>query len=438
MGGCVAQNPPVVVIGAGFTGMVAAYELAKAGFAVTVLEQDSQVGGLAGTFTCGGTSLEKFYHHWFANDAEAVALVRELGLEHDLLALKSRAAMIYQGRFFMLSNPLDVLRLKVLAPLDRLRLARLCLRARGIRDWTSLESETAEHWIQGVAGANVYRVVWEPLLQGKFGPKAAEVSAVWLWNKLKLRTASRRGCGSEVLLYLRGGLQRLFDRLSERITAAGGRIETNARVTGLTVEGGRVTGVQVGPQTIAADNVVATAALPLIADIAGAHLSPEYAGQLRQIEYLANLCLVLELTEPLSPYYWLNVNETGFPYLGIIEHTNFMSSSDYGGRHIVYLSRYTNETDPLYKMGQEELLRYSIPHLQRLFPAFRPETIVASHLWKARYAQPVVTKHYSSRIPSMRSSLPGLFVASMAQIYPEDRGTNYAIRLGRQAAASIH
>jgi protoporphyrinogen oxidase len=437
MRGSVGNTPHVAVIGAGFTGLVAAYELAKAGWAVTVLEQDGQVGGLASTFPQGTVSLEKFYHHWFANDADAIGLVQELGLGDELLMLESRAAMIYQGRFFRLSSPLDVLRLKALAFPDRLRLARLCLQARAIRDWTALESETAECWIQAVAGPNVYRVVWEPLLRGKFGPRASDVSAVWLSNKLKLRTGSRRGYGREVLLYLRGGLQRLLDRLVERITALGGKIETGTQVTGMTVQNGRMTGVQAGARTVPADYVIATPALPLIADIAGPHLSAEYASRLRRVEYVANMCLVLELTEPLSAFYWLNVNEIGFPYLGIIEHTNLVPSSDYDGRHIVYLSRYTSEADPLYEMGKDELLHYSIPHIQRLFPAFRPEMIVASHLWKARYAQPVVTRHYSSQIPSIHTPLKGLFIASMAQIYPEDRGTNYAICLARHVVAEL-
>jgi protoporphyrinogen oxidase len=436
MNGSAAQIPRVAVIGAGFTGLVAAYELAKAGFSVTVLEQDSQIGGLAGTFVHGDVSLERFYHHWFTNDTEAIGLVEELGLTDKLLSLPSRTGMYCQGQWHPLSRPLDVLRLKLLAPWDRLRLAGLFLRARSIRDWTALENETAEHWVRALAGPQVYRILWEPLLRAKFGPKASDVSAVWLWNKLRLRAGSRRG-GGEILMYLHGGLQRLLDRLVERISRGGGRVETNAPVTGLTVADGRVTGVQVRGRTIPADRVIATPALPIVADIAGPHISPAYAEQLRQIEYAANLCLILELTKPLSDFYWLTVNDAGFPYVGIIEHTNLLPSADYGGRHMVYLSRYTNVTDPWYELGPEELLVRSTAHIQRLFPTFRPDTVVAYHLYKARYAQPIVTKLFSSRIPSACTPLKGLFVASMAQIYPEDRGTNYAIRLARNVAGQL-
>lgn len=427
----------VVIIGAGFTGLVAAYELTKAGFSVVVLERQSQVGGLAETFAHGTTSLEKFYHHWFINDVDAIGLVRELGQEKDLLYLRSRTAMVYQGRFFRLGTPLDVLRLEALALPDRIRLGALCLRARRVRDWRMLERRTAEDWIKELAGVNVYRIMWEPLLRAKFGAKASEVSAVWLWNKLKLRTGSRRRWGHETLLYLRGGLQRLFDELVARITARGGRVETNSEVTGLTVEDDRVAGVKTAGRTVPADYVLATPALPIIADFVEPHVASSYAAQLRHIDYMANLCLVLELTQPLSRFYWLNVNDSDFPYLGIIEHTNLVSPDDYDGRHIVYLSRYTNEADPLYKMDKEELLNYSIPHIQRLFPAFRTEAVAASHLWKARYAQPVVTGAYASGIPAVRSPLNGLYVASMAQIYPEDRGTNYAIRLAQNAAGEL-
>jgi protoporphyrinogen oxidase len=371
------------------------------------------------------------------NDVDAIELVRELGLEKELLSARSRTAMYYEGQFYRLGSPFDMLRLKALGPVDRMRLGWLCLRARAIRDWRALERETAERWIQERAGANVYRVIWEPLLRAKFGARAPEVSAVWFWNKLKLRTGSRRGCGNEILLYLRGGLQRLLDELVRRITAYGGGVDTNSEVTGLEVRDGRVTGVKAGGTTVPAERVIATPALPIIADLVSPHVPPLYVEQLRQTAYMANMCLVLELTRPLSNYYWLNVNDRTFPYLGIIEHTNLVPADDYAGRHIVYLSRYTSENDPLYALDKEELLKYSLAPIQRLFPTFRAEAIVASHLWKARYAQPVVERLYSSRIPSLRAPLPGLFVASMAQIYPEDRGTNYAIRLAKKAAGRI-
>jgi protoporphyrinogen oxidase len=163
----------------------------------------------------------------------------------------------------------------------------------------------------------------------------------------------------------------------------------------------------------------------------------DYLAQLNRIRYLANVCLVLVLKQGLSKTYWLNVNDPNFPFVGVIEHTNFEQPKTYGGRHIVYLSKYLPHTDALYTMTANEVLEYALPHIQRMFPAFSRDWILQHHVWKARYAQPVVEKNYSKLIPTADAPVPGLHICSMAQIYPEDRGTNYAIRAGRNIGRRI-
>jgi protoporphyrinogen oxidase len=174
-----------------------------------------------------------------------------------------------------------------------------------------------------------------------------------------------------------------------------------------------------------------------VADLVEPHVSPEYAGSLRRIQYLANLCIVLELDRSLSETYWLNVNDPGFPFVAVIEHTNFEPAESYGGRRLVYLSKYLPDTDPLYGLPDDEVVRYCLQHLKRMFPALTPEWILAAHVWRARYAQPIVVRGYGALVPEVRTPLPGLYVSSMAQVYPEDRGTNYAIREGRAAGRTI-
>ncbi len=203
------------------------------------------------------------------------------------------------------------------------------------------------------------------------------------------------------------------------------------------MDGTRVTGVRTARGVIEADAVIATPALPIIADLVPPHLPQAYADQLYKIQYLANLCVVLELDRSLSETYWLNVNDPDFPFVGVIEHTNFEPIKTYGGRHIVYLSKYLAESDPLYAMSDAEILEYSLPHLQRTFPDFSPAWILASHVWHARFAQPIVTRGYRGRIPDSKTPLEGFYIATMAQIYPEDRGTNYAVREGRAVARKV-
>ncbi len=188
---------------------------------------------------------------------------------------------------------------------------------------------------------------------------------------------------------------------------------------------------------VAARTVLLTCHLPeiaaLIEDAAGA----AYAQQLRRVKYLANICLVLELDRSLSEIYWLNVNDPSFPFVGVIEHTNFEPPSSYGGRHIVYLSKYLPQDDPLYQMSADQLLLFAAPHLQRMFPDFSLTWVIKAQAWRAPYAQPIVEKHYSKYVPGFETPLKNVFISTMAQVYPEDRGTNYAIREGQKAAARI-
>ena len=429
------------IIGAGFSGLCAALELARRGLAVTVLESEAEVGGLAGSFEVNGERLEKFYHHWFTNDRHVGDLVNELGERDRIVYRPTRTGMYFANRIFRLSSPADVLRFAALPLVDRVRLGLLALRARAVKDWRALESETAEEWLIRLGGNRVYEVVWQPLLEGKFGPFASQVSAVWFWNKLKLRGGSRGSNGAEMLAYYRGGFAALADRLASEVAALGGDIRLSTHARDLVVENGCVRGVDTDGGVIDADAVIATPALPIIADLVAPHAPASWVASLRRVEYLANVCVVLELDRSLSDTYWLNVNDPGFPFVGVIEHTNFEPASTYGGRHVVYLSKYLPESAELYRMPNDRVIEYCIPHLERMFPAFDRRWMLGAHVWRARYSQPIVGRHYSRVLPSTTTPIAGLYLSTMAQIYPEDRGTNYAIRdgrrVGRMVAAAI-
>jgi protoporphyrinogen oxidase len=427
----------VAIIGGGFAGLAAAWELVSRGITPIVLEADDSVGGLAGSFDVNGERLERFYHHWFTSDRHVSNLARELGTDDRIIYRATRTGLYFANTVFRLSAPLDVLRFTPLSLPARIRLGLLALRARSVSDWRQLEDLTAEEWLVSLGGREGFDVVWKPLLEGKFGPYASQVSAVWFWNKLTLRGGSRSKGGGESLAYYRGGFATLADQLAGAIRLAGGEVRTSQPVRELLFRDGRVTGVRTDAEVIAADAVLATPALPIVADLAAPHATREYVEQLRRIDYLANVCLVLELDRSLSETYWLNVNDPGFPFVGVIEHTNFEPASTYGGRHIVYLSKYLPADSSLYTMADDALLDYCVPHLQRMFPRFDRRWVLAHHVWRARYAQPVVVPRYSELIPSVETPLRGLYLSTMAQVYPEDRGTNYAIRDGRRAAARI-
>ncbi|MDP3696240.1 MAG: NAD(P)/FAD-dependent oxidoreductase, partial [Desulfocapsaceae bacterium] len=350
----------------GFTGLSAAYELVKKGISVTVLESEAEIAGLAGSaFNVGGEKLDRFYHLWFFNDVEVMQLIAELGLNDRVAINPTNTGVYYGGNFFKLSTPWDLLNFTPLSFVDRIRLGLLALRARSVKDWMVLEGKTAHEWLKELGGEDVYRVVWQPLLQGKFGPYAETVSAVWFWNKLKLRGGSRGKGGEERLAYFKGGFVGLADALAQRIRDLGGRIETNAPVSKVEpVDGVWQTTSARG--VITSDRVIVTTALPLIADMVRGWADHNYVKRLERIQYIGNVCLVLELDRSLSNTYWLNVNEPDFPFVGVIEHTNFERPETYGGNHIVYLSKYLPHADPLYSLSADELLDYALPYLQKM------------------------------------------------------------------------
>jgi protoporphyrinogen oxidase len=431
------ERPRVVVVGAGFSGLAAAYELARRGFKPVVLEAEPYVGGLAAGFPINGTRVERFYHHWFTSDHHVSELVREFGLEDRIAYKATRTGMYFANKLYRLSTPLDVLRLPVLSVPDRLRLGFTLLRSRLVRDWRHIDHISAADWLRQLGGNEAFRVIWQPLLRSKFGPHAEDVSAAWFWSKLRLRGGSRGARGEERLAYFRGGFAALADELVARIVNAGGKVRLSTPASGLVIEDGRVAGVTTGAEQIEAQAVVLTPALPIIAELVRPHVDHAYAERIGAIDYLANICVVLELSKSLSELYWMNVNDPDFPFVGVIEHTNLDQADPAGRRHIVYLSRYLPASDPMFAARDDDIVRFTLPHLQRMFPDLDPDCIRATHVWRARYAQPLVVRNYSRLIPPHRTQIAGLFIASMAQVYPEDRGTNYAIRDGRAVARLV-
>ncbi len=317
-----SHKTEVTIVGGGFTGLSAAYELVKKGISVTILEAEDEIGGLASAFEVGGEKLDRFYHHWFTSDLNVMGLIEELGLNERVEINSTNTGIYYANNFFKLATPWDLLNFTPLTFVDRIRLGLLALRARGVKDWTELESKTADQWLRELGGENVYRVVWQPLLKGKFGPYADEISAVWFWNKLKLRGSSRGKGGEERLAYFKGGFVALAEKLTDRIKELGGRLELNAPVSAIEPFDGGWRAIT-GNGVITSDRIIATTALPLIAEMVRGWAAEDYLKKLERIQYIGNICLILELDRSLSDTYWLNVNDPSFPFVGVIEHTNF-------------------------------------------------------------------------------------------------------------------
>jgi protoporphyrinogen oxidase len=425
----------IAIVGGGVSGLTAAYEFAKKGLECTIYERDSDVGGLAGSFSLDGVYLEKFYHHLFTSDTEIAGLIAELGLGADL-EWKPTVTSYYANRIYRLATPLDVLRFKPLGLFDRFRLGLLAIVPRFVNDWKPLENITVKEWLVRWGGPRVYENVWAPLMRGKFGVYEDQVAAVWIWNKLKLRGGSRGKGQAENLGYLKGGFGRAIRALETRLKEMGVRVLTATPVDEVVVEGGRATGVRVGGRFESYDRVLVTTAPSLFSRLAPG-LPADYRDRLNRILYLANTCLIMELDRSLSNTYWLNINDPAIPFVAVVEHTNMQRTEEYGGRHIVYLSRYMPWEDRYVHQTAEELLEAYLPHLRKLFPEFSREWVQRCWSWTEQFAQPVITKRYSDIKPPFRTPVRDLWLCSMAQVYPEDRGMNYAVLYSRRAVVEM-
>lgn len=455
------MSPPrVAVIGAGVAGLVGAYELTKLGHEVHVYERWPGLGGQAATMDVGhGVRLERYYHHLFTSDRHIADLYRELGMADGIEWLPSSVAFFADGKSRAFTTPLDLLRFSPLPVASRIRLGLAVLNLqRRHKDVTRFESRTAHEWIVSSMGVAAWDRIWGPLLRGKFGHRAEEISMAWLWSKLTLRRQVKgEEARGEVLGYPRGGFEPLFVALRDAVERGGGSVLIDRPAARVERSGGgfEVTPGQPGsfrtghdPRAFAAtaepvryDGVLATVSNPVFEQLLGARLSAEvgetYLARLRSIEYHAALCLVLELDRRFSPFYWTNVADRDLPFVGLIEQTNFVAPQRYGGRRFLYVANYVAPEDPLVAFSKEELLDHYTAGLRKVNPAFSSAWVVASWLFREPDAQPIVTLGYRERIPALSTGAPGLILANTTQVYPQDRGTNYAVELGRRAARTL-
>ena len=433
----------VGIIGAGATGLPAAYDLLKAGHEAVVYESAPFIGGHASTFDVGGQRLERGYHHWFTSDTDIVELVEEIGLGDTIRWIDSTVGTLYDGRIYDFVTPLDLLKFKPLSLPNRVRLGLTTLYLQRQKDWQKYERVTAEAWLRRHGGQGVYDVFWGPMLRGKFGEDYyRQVSMAWVWGKINTRVKSRgKSMVREKLGYPLGSFGMVFDTLVDKIRELGGEVHTSTPVNRIVIEDGRATGLEIrigdgGHKEEKFDAVLATTPSPIFSRLVPP-MPEEYKSRLERARYMSAVLIVLVLDRPLSHVYWLNVADRSIPFVGVIEHTNLIGPEYYGGKHIVYLSNYLTRDDPLYRMGHDELLDEYLPHLKKINPDFELDWIETSYHHRVDGAQPVIGVDYSRHIPDHQTPFKGVYLANTTQIYPEDRGTNYSVRMGRQVARRI-
>ncbi len=426
----------IAVIGAGFAGMSAALDLRKAGHDVTIFESGDIPGGLASGFKepAWDWSVERFYHHWFQTDSHLLGLIEELGWSDEVLFPRPISVMYFKGKFY----PFDSIPAAIMYPglgwgINKIRFGLVGLYLRFTKNWKPLEKVTTDAWMRKWAGNKVFESMWKPMLDGKFGGNWSDkVNMAWMWARLHVRT-TRLGT-------FKGGFQRFADKFAQKLIDDGVNIRYATAVKKISKnETGGLDVLISEDQVEHFDQVLVTLAPGLMAKLAP-ELPSDYLGELLKLNHMGAVVMTLSLKHALSPegYYWYNIpKQAGYPFLSLVEHTNFLKPEYFGGDHIIYIGDYLEKDHPNFSKTDEELLAEFLPHLKKINPEFSEDWVKKVWVSKTGYAQPIPLLNHSKNIPAIKTPADGLWFASMSQVYPWDRGTNFAVEIGRRAAKQM-
>lgn len=424
----------VAILGGGATGLCLAYLLARDGVRVTVVEAGPRAGGLLAAFEpVPGVPLEHYYHHFFTHDVEIDWLLKELGINGETFFKATTMGVYRDGKNHKFNGAADLLRFSPIGLTDRVRFGASSLL---MSRWAALaerEETPALDWFRRYAGHAATEAIWRPLMTSKFGDAAEQVPLAWMAGRIRQRARSRRGT-VEKLGYLKGSMQRLVDKLVAELSRLGVTVQLGTPASAIIVENGRAVGIRTSAGDVRADRVVSTVPTDVLAKLVEGD-RPEYATELRRMEYLGAVATVLVMRKPLSPVYWLNVADSGFDFGGVIEQTHLVPATEYQGFHITYLSKYAAWDDPIFKLSDDELLARQLDQVDRLFKTKVRDQIEKTFIFRAKHAAPLIGLNFFEKIPAMRSPIDGMFVASMAHVYPDERSVNNSIRVAAAAKA---
>lgn len=424
----------IAIVGAGFSGLAAAYDLACAGAKVVLFEMLDKPGGLAGGFSRQDWSwpLDYHYHHTFENDQALKKWLGELKLNHNLHYHSTRSfSLTQQGGFAQLDSPLSLLSFPGLSLQSKLRTGAALAFLKLFPWGRVLERFSARDFIQLAMGRQSWQQLWQPLFLGKFGNQADQVNAAWFWARVHSR--------SKKLGYYQGGFLRMAENVVDSMQKLNVTVKLQTAVKKISLQPtGQLQLKLDNGQSVLFDKVVFTGNSRQLLALTHDQLPKSYQAQLQKLQSLTALTLVLALNKPFfhKPVYWLNVNRKDWPFLAVVEHTNLISVKHYAKQHLVYIGKYLDRDSAFLKLNQQEVLTEYHPFLDKLSPDYK-KNLISAFLFRGDFAQPVVKENHSQILPQITTPLANLYFAGMEHVYPYDRGINYAVQLGRDAAQTV-
>ena len=422
----------IAVLGAGPMGLAVAYQLARDGHQPVVFEADDRVGGMTAAFDFSGLSIERYYHFHCISDHAFLAVLGELGLAGKMRWVETKMGYWYQNRLQPWGNPVALLKFRGLSLLAKFRYGLHAFLSTKRNDWKPLDNVEATGWIRRWVGTEAYEVLWRRLFDYKFYEYASNLSAAWIWSRIRRIGRSRYSLFREKLGYLDGGSDTLLQALRADIEAHGGEVRLKSPVSRVLIENGQVRGIDVNGQVEHFDKVISTIPLPYVPRLMP-DLPAEILQRFQSVKNIAVVCVIVKLRKALTENFWLNTNDPDMDIPGLVEYTNLRPLD----QHIVYVPFYMPGEHPKFSEPDQAFLDKVKRYLQKINPGLTNEDFIELRASRYRYAQPICDPGYLDKLPPVALPVQGLWVADTSYYYPEDRGISESIGFGRQLAKIV-
>ncbi len=427
----------VAIIGGGYTGISCAKKLSENNFDVTIFEKTNEIGGIAKCIDCYDTKIEKHYRHIFKSDNYVIELIKELGLIKKLHWNATKMAYYSKDKgLYAFGTPFTLVKYKPLTFNEKIKFGISIVKLKMIKNYKKIEEYTAEKWLEKNCGKSVYKKIWEPLLITKFGDRKKEISMAWLWGKINLRSSSSTLEG-EKLGYLDGSFDVLTNKIKKNLLENGCEIRLNEAVEKVSKINNRYIVSTNNKKEEKFDFIISTVSYDISKEILNEILNIKEKKKMEELMYTSAKTLIIYSKKKLTSFYWINIGDEDIPFGGIIEHTNMINKTCYNDVNIIYISNYIYNNNEIYKMNAEELFKEYYPYLVKMNKEWKKEDVIKLECFEEKYAQPIITTNYSKKSLGQEIEEKGVYLATMAQIYPEDRGMNYAIKIGYEIADKI-
>jgi protoporphyrinogen oxidase len=419
----------IAVLGAGPMGLAVAYQLAKDGHRPVLFEADDRVGGMTACFDFNGLMIERFYHFHCISDHAFLQMLNELGLQQKMRWVETKMGYWYQGHLQPWGNPVALLTFRGLSMTAKLRYALHAFLCTKRNDWQPLDRLEATAWIRRWVGEEAYDILWRKLFDYKFYDYAGNLSAAWIWSRVRRIGRSRYNLFREKLGYLEGGSTTLLNGMRQAIEKAGGEIRLSTPVRKVAIAQGKVSGIETAAGFEAFDTVISTVPLPFVERLMP-DLPPALLEQFRSMRNIAVVCVIAKLRASVTNNFWLNTNDPEMDIPGLVEYSNLRPLD----QHVVYVPFYMPGEHPKFQDADEVFIDKVRCYLMKINPALTNDDFVDIRASRYRYAQPICEPGFLDRLPPAKLPINGLWVADTSYYYPEDRGISESIGFGRAMA----